>query len=91
MLRVFLFLIPKFTSQIKVIHFITDPNYFYLFIFLLFTLIFVCRRYEDQLASPYSGNKSCLREYNVVGVKWYTYSCKCTEIYIGKLNTLNEQ
>jgi hypothetical protein len=35
-------------------------------------------------------SKSCLREYNLVGVRWCMYSGKCTGIYIGKLNSLNK-
>ena len=34
--------------------------------------------------------KAYLREYNVVGCRWCTYSCYCTWIYIGKLSTLNK-
>jgi hypothetical protein len=35
-------------------------------------------------------SKSYLREYNVVGVRWCRYSCNCTLVYIGKLNTLHK-
>jgi hypothetical protein len=35
-------------------------------------------------------SKSYLREYNVVGVWWCRYSCNCTTVYIGKLNTLHK-
>jgi hypothetical protein len=35
-------------------------------------------------------SKAYLREYKVVGVRWCMYSCKCTWIYIGKMNTLNK-
>ena len=35
-------------------------------------------------------SKAYLREYNVVGVRWCMYSCNCTRIYTGKLNTLNK-
>jgi hypothetical protein len=35
-------------------------------------------------------SKSYLREYNVVGVMWCNYSCNCTWVYIGKLNTLHK-
>ena len=35
-------------------------------------------------------SKSYLREYNVVGVRWCRYSCNCTWVYIGKLNTLHK-
>jgi hypothetical protein len=35
-------------------------------------------------------SKSFLREYNVVGVRWYMYSGKCTGIYSGELNSLNK-
>jgi hypothetical protein len=35
-------------------------------------------------------SKAYLSQYDVVGVWWCMYSCKCTRIYIGKLNTLNK-
>ena len=35
-------------------------------------------------------SNACLREYNVVGVRWCMYSCNCTWIYIGELNALNK-
>ena len=35
-------------------------------------------------------SKAYLREYDMVGVRWCMYSCKCTWIYMGKLNTLNK-
>jgi len=34
-------------------------------------------------------SEAYLREYNTVGVRWCMYSCNCTWIYVGKLNTLN--
>ena len=35
-------------------------------------------------------NKAYLREYNVVGVRWWACSCNCAWIYISKLNTINK-
>jgi hypothetical protein len=35
-------------------------------------------------------SKSYLRECNVVDVRWYRYSCNCTRVYNGKLNTIHK-
>jgi hypothetical protein len=63
----------------NMVKFITDPNYF-------------CSYNSTQVVWG-SGCQSVqwrAREYNMVGVRWCRYICKCTWVYIGKLNILQK-
>ena len=53
--------------------------YFYLYVTIGMRIRWLVRTVESNVY---------FRDYNVVGVAWWTCSCYCTCIYIGKINTL---
>jgi len=68
----------------KIFELITDPNFFFaqpsFFRFCSFTVIMVYRWLGCTVES-----KAHLRDYNMVGVRWWMYSYYCTSIYNRKI------